>query len=318
LTEFTTKLSALKIAANKEGLKRDNLIMPMIITEKYHEFRKILVTTPVNSIVTETQRILDSGISRIMIFGIPKKRDTEGSEAWNPKGIIQRALRKIKINFGDSVQVITDTCVCQYNLSGQCGFINARGFDINNDRSLFNLNRVALSHAEAGSNVVSPSSMMDGQVATIRSCLEENGYNSVKIMSLAAKYASSLYSPFRSTAFSKIGRKTRIDKSSYQLSYSNFRESLNEIEMDLKEGADIIMIKPSMISSDLIMETKRRFGCPLAAQNVSGEYLMVRTCAEKGLINESECLLEYAISMRRAGADLIMSYGLNKIIDYLD
>jgi porphobilinogen synthase len=318
LNEYNSKLAALKIAANKEGLKRDNLIMPMIITEKRREFPKILVTTPVNSIVTETQRIMDSGISRIMIFGIPKRRDIKGSEAWNPKGIIQRALRKIKVNFGDSVQLITDMCVCQYNLSGHCGYINTHGFGINNDRSLLYLKQIALSQAEAGSDVVAPSSMMDGQVAAIRSCLEENGFNNVKIMALAAKYASSLYSPFRSTAFSNIGTKIRLDKSSYQLSYTNIRESLHEIAMDLEEGADMIMIKPSMISSDLIMETKRRFDCLLAVQNVSGEYIMIRTCGEKGFINVSEYILEYAISMRRAGADLIMSYGLNKITEYLD
>jgi porphobilinogen synthase len=288
--------------------------MPVIITEKRHEFPNYLITTPMSSLVTETHRILESGISRIMIFGIPKKRNAEGSEAWNSRGIIQRGLRKIKNNFGDRVEVLTDLCVCQYNLSGHCGTSNG----MNNDRSLFNIKRIALSHAEAGSDVVAPSSMMDGQVATIRSCFEENGFNSVKIMSLAAKYASSLYSPFRSTAFANIGGKIRIDKSSYQLSCSNFRESLNEIQMDLEEGADMIMIKPSMVYSDLIMETKRRFGCPLAVQNVSGEYLMVRTSADKGFINEGEWMLEYVISMRRAGADLIMSYGLNKIIEYLD
>jgi porphobilinogen synthase len=318
LKEYTSKLRALKEAAHKERLTRDNLVMPVIITEKHHEFPNYLVTTPMNSIVTETQRILESGISRIMIFGIPMKRNAEGSESWNPRGIIQRALRKIKNNFGDRVEVLTDLCVCQYNLSGQCGTSNAQGLGMNNDRSLFNIKRIALSHAEAGSDVVAPSSMMDGQVATIRSCFEENGFNSVKIMSLAAKYASGLYSPFRSTAFANIGGKIRIDKSSYQLSCPNFRESLNEIQMDLEEGADMIMIKPSMVSSDLIMETKRRFGCPLAVQNVSGEYLMVRTSANKGFINEGEWMLEYVISMRRAGADLIMSYGLNKIIEYLD
>ena len=292
--------------------------MPVIITEKRHEFPNYLITTPMSSLVTETQRILESGISRIMIFGVPKKRNAEGSEAWNSRGIIQRGLRKIKNNFGDRVEVLTDLCVCQYNLSGHCGTSNAQGLGMNNDRSLFNIKRIALSHAEAGSDVVAPSSMMDGQVATIRSCLEENGFNRVKIMSLAAKYASSLYSPFRSTAFANIPGKIRFDKSSYQLPYPNFRESLNEIQMDLEEGADMIMIKPSMASSDLIMEAKRRFGCPLAVQNVSGEYLMVRTSADKGFINEGEWMLEYVIGMRRAGADLIMSYGLNKIIEYLD
>jgi porphobilinogen synthase len=292
--------------------------MPVIITEKRHNLPNYLMTIPMNSLVTETQRILESGISRIMIFGIPKKRNAEGSEAWNSRGIIQRALRKIKNNFGDRVEVLTDLCVCQYNLSGHCGTSNAQGLGVNNDRSLINIKRIALSQAEAGSDVVAPSSMMDGQVATIRSSFEENGFKRVKIMSLATKYASGLYSPFRSTAFANIPGKIRFDKSSYQLAYHNFRESLNEIQMDLEEGADMIMIKPSMASSDLIIEAKRRFGCPLAVQNVSGEFLMVRSSADKGFINECEWMLEYVISMRRAGADLIMSYGLNKIIEYLD
>jgi porphobilinogen synthase len=292
--------------------------MPIIITEKRFESPNYLITIPINSLVTEIQRILESGISRVMIFGIPKKRNAEGSEAWNSRGIIQRALRKIKNNFGDRVEVLTDLCVCQYNLSGHCGTSNSQGFWMNNDRSLINIKRIALSHAEAGSDVVAPSSMMDGQVATVRSCFEENGFKRVKIMSLASKYASSLYSPFRSTAFANSPGKIRFDKSSYQLPYHNFRESLNEIQMDLEEGADMIMIKPSMASSDLIIEAKRRFGCPLAVQNVSGEYLMVRSSADKGFIDECEWMLEYVISMRRAGADLIMSYGLNKIIEYLD
>jgi porphobilinogen synthase len=171
--------------------------MPIIITEKRFESPNYLITLPMNSLVTETQRILDSGISRIMIFGIPKNRNAEGSEAWNSRGIIQRALRKIKNNFGDRVELLTDLCVCQYNLSGHCGTSNSQGLWMNNDRSLINIKRIALSHAEAGSDVVAPSSMMDGQVATIRSCFEENGFKRVKIMSLATKYASNLYSPFR-------------------------------------------------------------------------------------------------------------------------
>jgi porphobilinogen synthase len=318
LKEFRTKLSVLKKVAHKERLTRDNLVMPIIITEKRFESPNYLITIPLNSLVTETQKILELGISRIMIFGIPKKRNAEGSEAWNSRGIIQRALRKIKNNFGDRVEVITDLCVCQYNLSGHCGTSNSQGLWMNNDRSLINIKRIALSHAEAGSDVVAPSSMMDGQVATIRSCFEEHGFKRVKIMSLATKYASSLYLPFRSTAFANSPGKIRFDKSSYQSPYPNFRESLNEIQMDLEEGADMIMIKPSMTSSDLIIEAKRRFGCPLAVQNVSGEYFMVRSSADKGFINESEWMLEYVISMRRAGADLIMSYGLKKIIEYLD
>jgi porphobilinogen synthase len=293
--------------------------MPIIITEKAPEFPpSYMITTPIRSIVTETQKILETGITKIMIFGIPKKRNTEGSEAWNPRGIIQRALRKIKNNFGDRIEVSTDICVCQYNLSGHCGTINMHGLGINNDESLSNIKRIALSHAEAGSDIVAPSSMMDGQVSTIKGCLEENGFKRVKIMSFAAKYASGLYSPFRSTAFANIQQQIKIDKSSYQVPYANLRESLNEIRMDLDEGADIIMVKPSTVSSDLIIEAKRRFCCPLGVQNVSGEYSMIRTASDRGFINEGEWMLEYAIGMKRAGADLIMSYGLNKIIEYLD
>lgn len=202
-------------------------------------------------------------------------------------------------------------------MSGHCGTINQLGTDVDNDASLTNIETIALSHAEAGADVLTPSSMMDGQVHVVKNSLKENGFHKVKIMSFAAKYASSLYSLFRTTAFSNFQLNDKINKSTYQVSCSNFRESLNEIQMDLNEGADIIMIKPSMGTLDLIAEVKRRFCCPLAVQNVSGEYLMIKTASDRGLINEDEWIFGYVIGMKRAGADLIMSYSLDRIIRHL-
>lgn len=314
MKETDTRLSLLKKMARKVNLTKGNFIMPIIVNEMHRESSSnYLVTTPISAMISKVQKILDTGITKVMIFGIPGKRDISGSEAWNSRGIIQRALKKIKTNFGNRIEVSTDVCVCQYNLSGHCGTNNQLGTDIDNDASLFNIEAIARSHAEAGADLLSLSSMMDGQVSIVKNCLEENGFNKIKIISFAAKYASSLYSPFRTTAFSNFQLNSKINKSTYQVPCSNFHECLNEIQMDLNEGADIIMIKPSMGTLDLIAEVKRRFCCPLGVQNVSGEYAMIKAASDRGLINEDEWIFGYVIGMKRAGADLIMSYGLDRI-----
>jgi porphobilinogen synthase len=304
--------------ACEAGLRKSNLIMPLIVDESRSNSSRYLMTTSIDALDNKVQKVFDSGIKKIMLFGIPKVRNSKASEAWNPKGVVQRAVARIKKNFGNKLQVSTDVCVCQYNLSGQCGTMNSSGTDIDNDASLIGIKTIALSHAEAGSDILAPSSMMDGQVSCIRKCLKENGFRNISIMSFSAKYASCLYSPFRATAFSNYHLTGKIDKSTYQLSCSNFRQSLNEIQMDLNEGAKMIMVKPGIVSSDLIVAIKNRFNCPVAVQNVSGEYLMIRTASDKGLINEDEWALAYLIGMRRAGADMIMSYHIERILRYLE
>jgi porphobilinogen synthase len=305
--------------ASKVCLTKGNLIMPVILSELQRQVSgTYLATTPLFALVGEIQKILDMGITQIMIFGIPKSRNIMGTEAWNPRGIVQSALKIIRTNFGNSILVLTDVCVCQYNLSGHCGTVNQAGTDIDNDASIINMKKIALSLAESGADIVAPSSMMDGQVSAIKNCLLENGFHKVKIMPFAAKTASSLYKPFRTAAFLNFQMDSKINKSKYQVSCGNLREILNEIQLDLNEGADIVMIKPGLAAADLIIEAKRRFCCPLAVQNVSGENLMMKTASEKGLIDHDEWMLAYLVGMKRAGAELIMSYDLDRIIRHLD
>ena len=309
--------SFLKRMAGEAGLRKSNLIMPLIVDESGSNSRYLMIT-PMDSLENKVQKVLDLGIKKIMLYGIPKTRNAKATEAWNPKGVVQSAVRRIKKNFGHEVEVSTDVCVCQYNLSGQCGTMNISATDIDNDASLIGIKTIALSHAEAGSDILAPSSMMDGQVSCIRQCLKENGFPNISIMSFSAKYDSCLYSPFRSTTFDNYHQTRKINKSTYQLSYSNIRQSLHEIQIDLNEGAKIIMVKPGIVSSDLIVAIKNRFNCPVAVQNVSGEYLMIKMASEKRLINEDEWALAYLMGMRRAGADMIMSYHIELISKYLE
>lgn len=311
-------MSLFENMASKVNLTKRNLIMPLILSESLHQDSgNSLVTIPVSALVEEIQKIVNMGITNIMIYGIPKFRNILGTEAWNPRGIVQSGLNVLRRNFGNSIKVLADVCVCQYNLSGHCGTIDQSGTDIDNDASISNMNKIALTLAESGADIVAPSSMMDGQVLSIKNCLRENGFHKVKIMSFAAKTASSLYSPFRTAAFSNFQMNHKINKSKYQVSAGNLREILTEIQLDLNEGADIVMIKPSLAAADIIMEARRRFCCPLAVQNVSGEYLMMKIASERGLIDQDEWMLAYLIGMKRAGAELIMSYNLDRIIPHL-
>jgi len=259
--------------------------------------------TPVEKIEQHVQSVVDRGISSIIIFGIPKNRDQNGSHAFDRKGVVQQAARAIKSGFGSSVSVATDVCVCQYNLSGHCG-ITTRG-RVDNDTTLHVLAEIAASHVEAGADIVAPSSMMDGQVHTIKGTLCARGLKSM-ILSYSAKHASSLYTPFRSAAFAKTT--SRLDKSPYQVSYANPRQVLMEIETDINEGADMVMIKPALAYLDLVRMVKDRFSHPVAVQNVSGEYAMIKAAAMRGLIDEEEWKVSSIASIKRAGADRIISY----------
>lgn len=296
------------------GLRKIHLIFPVFVSDKPGKIGSMpgMPVTPVEEIDQHVQSIVDSGISSLIVFGLPKSRDQKGSPAFDRKGLVQRAVRKIKSGFSGSVNVVTDVCVCQYNLTGHCGIVvNDR---VDNDSTLRVLSEIAASHAEAGADVVAPSSMMDGQVQAIRSELFARGLKA-GILSYSAKHASSLYAPFRSAAFANA--KARLDKSSYQVSYANPRQVLLEIETDISEGADMVMIKPALAYLDLVRMVKDKFNYPIAVQNVSGEYAMIKAAAMRGLIDEEEWMVSSIASIKRAGADRIISYFALDVAKYL-
>lgn len=296
------------------GLRREHLISPVFVSERSANEAKSMPgmpVTPVAQIVNRVQSIADTGISSIIIFGIPKDRDRTGSAAYDRNGVVQTAVRDIRAAFGRQMSIITDVCVCQYNLTGHCGLlVNGQ---VHNDSTLKVLSEVAVSHAQAGADIVAPSSMMDGQVGSIRSALARQGF-STRILSYSAKHFSSLYTPFRSAAFAKKGV---IDKSSYQVSFANPKQTLREIETDIQEGADMVMIKPGLAYLDLVRAVKDRFDMPVAVQNVSGEYAMVKAAGKRGWIDEDEWKVLSIASMKRAGADRIISYFALELADCL-
>jgi len=258
---------------------------------------------PLEDVVDEVGTISDLNIPAVMIFGLPAKKDDEGSSAFDEKGIVQNAISEIRKNYGDEMVIMADVCLCQYTSSGHCGLV--KGDKIENDSSIATLSKIALSQAKAGVDIVSPSAMMDGQVAAIRSALDDEGFSDVAIMSHSAKHRSSFYSPFRDAAecAPKFG-----DRKTYQVPYTNAREALREVETDINEGVDIVMIKPALPYLDLIAETKKRFNIPVSAYSVSGEYALVKGAAIQGWIQEKEIIHEILYSIKRAGADMIVTY----------
>jgi porphobilinogen synthase len=302
-------------------LRKKDIVFPIFVQDVGMEINHIdsmpgVTITTLPQTINQVQKVLDAGISSIIVFGIPKDRSDSGSYASNKKGIVQRALLMIKNGFGDLINVTTDVCVCQYNLSGHCT-TSINNHKIDNDRTIQFLSEIAISHAEAGADVVAPSSMMDGQVLSIKRSLEKNGFNKTKILSYSVKYHSSLYTPFRSATFSKKCNYNKLNKSSYQIAYTNPKETMREIETDIREGADMVMIKPAMSYLDIIYMVKENFNFPLAVQNVSGEYAMVKAAARQGWIEEEEVKVSSIVSMKRAGADKIVSYFGLDIAKYL-
>jgi porphobilinogen synthase len=256
----------------------------------------------VDALVKEAEEVRNLGIPSILLFGIPEKKDELGSGAYGKDGIVQRAVRELKKKVSDLV-VVTDVCMCEYTSHGHCGVI--KDGDVDNDSTLDLLARTALSHAEAGADMVAPSDMMDGRVGAIRERLDENEFSHIPIMSYAAKYSSSFYGPFRDAAHSapQFG-----DRRSYQMDPANSREAIREISLDVEEGADIIMVKPALAYLDVIRWARREFDLPLAAYNVSGEYSMIKAAAEKGWLDGNRVMMEVLTSIKRAGADIIITY----------
>lgn len=256
----------------------------------------------IDVLVEECKEIVDLGIPAIILFGIPSHKDEVGSEAYDEEGIIQRAVRAIKKEIKDLV-VITDVCMCEYTSHGHCGVL--RGDEILNDETNELLAKEALTHAKAGADIIAPSDMMDGRVTAIRKILDENGFQNIPIMSYAAKYASGFYGPFREAAEStpKFG-----DRRSHQMNPANVLEALWEVELDIQEGADIVMVKPAGPYLDVIYRVKEKFGMPTAAYQVSGEYSMIKAAALNNWIDGQRVMMESLISIKRAGADLILTY----------
>ena len=270
---------------------------------------------PAKDIVRAAEDLREKGIFAILLFGIPAQKDAGASEAFNPEGIIQQAVRSIKAAIPDMV-VITDVCACEYTDHGHCGIITDGpcGPDLDNDRSLELMAAIAVSHARAGADIVAPSCMLDGMVAVIRRALDEAGFTDTAIMSYSTKFASALYGPFREAADSGY---SFGDRSTYQINPANGREAIRESELDCREGADILMVKPAGFYLDLVAAI-RTFGLPVAAYQVSGEYAMIKAAAARGWIDEKNVVMESLLCIRRAGADLIITYFAGDVAGWLD
>ncbi|UOD34708.1 porphobilinogen synthase [Deferribacteraceae bacterium V6Fe1] len=297
-------------------LTLDDLIQPLFVTE-FDGVKKEIASMPgiyqmdIENTVKECIELEKLGIKAIILFGIPKHKDEMGSEAYNDNGIIQKAIKAIKENC-KNLYVITDVCMCEYTSHGHCGII--KDGDVNNDETLKYLALEALSHAKAGADMVAPSDMMDGRIAAIRDILDGNGFENIPIMSYSAKFASAYYGPFRDAAEStpQFG-----DRRSYQMDSANRLEAIRESELDLMEGADILMVKPALAYLDIIRETKDTYNVPLAAYNVSGEYSMIMGAIERGWFDKNRIILETLTSIKRAGADLILTYFAKEVAKIL-
>lgn len=299
------------------SLDSKDLISPVFVEENSDRAAPIESMSGVsrlslNDLDKECQQLVDLGIPAVMMFGIPAVKDQTGSGAYAKNGIVQQSLRQIKKKFEGKLVTVTDVCLCQYTNHGHCGLV--RGGRILNDATLQVLQRIALSHVEAGADIVAPSCMMDGQVQAIRAALDASGFTDVSIMSYAAKHASKLYDPFRAAASSapSFG-----DRKSYQVPFSNAREALREIDLDIREGADIVMIKPALPYLDIIYRARTRWNLPIAAYQVSGEYAMIKSAAAKGYIKERDIALESLTAIKRAGADMIITYYAKEAADWL-
>ncbi|MEA3421898.1 MAG: porphobilinogen synthase [Acidobacteriota bacterium] len=313
------RLRSLKLI-KETRLSIDDLILPLFIDENIEGRNK----KPINSMPGQyrfsiegaVKEVLDArsmGIKSVLLFGIPRKKDEMGSEAFNREGVIQRAVREIK-NEVEDVIIITDLCLCEYTSHGHCGLVDIENGKVVNDPTLNVLGKIAVSQAEAGADIVAPSGMMDGMVKAIRAALDNDGFIDTAIMSYAAKYNSALYGPFRDAADSgyKFG-----DRSGYQMDFSNAREALREVELDVEEGADIVMVKPALFYLDIISKVRARFDVPLAAYSVSGEYSMIAAASENGYLNREEVIMEGLTAIKRAGADLIITYFAKDIAKFL-
>ena len=312
--------SALRNLVRETHLNAHNFVLPLFVSEKVQQRRPIASMLGVfqlsaKEVADEARAAQDLGLQAVLLFGIPEQKDEKASGAYAENGIVQTALRAIKSKCPDLV-TITDVCLCEYMSHGHCGVVRTDGdrFHILNDETVELLVKTAISHAAAGADIVAPSDMMDGRVGAIREALDVKGFDQTAIMSYAAKFASAFYGPFREAAESppQFG-----DRRSYQMDFANGKEALREVALDIEEGADIVMVKPALPYLDILWRVRERFGKPTAVYHVSGEYAMVKGAVEKGFLNERDAVLEIMTALKRAGADIIVTYWARELARWL-
>lgn len=309
---------ALRELLQETRLSAKDLIAPVFVQEDLKKPEKIdsmpdIQRFPLSRLAGEIDRIVDLDIRAVILFGLPSQKDAGATSAFNDRGIVQKSIEVVRRKFGSKVVIITDVCLCQYTTHGHCGLIVDKKID--NDKSINTLAKVAISHAKAGADIVAPSAMMDGQVQAIRKGLDTEGYSDVAIMSYSAKQASPLYAPFRDAAHSapELG-----DRLTYQMPFSNAKEAMREIETDIAEGVDIVMIKPAIPYLDLIYKTRQATNLPICAYSVSGEYALIRAAAMNGWIDENAVMTEFLTSIKRSGADMIITYHAKRMAELLN
>ncbi len=312
------KTAALRDMLNQIYLKPSNLIYPIFVDETIKKPVAIdsmpgYSRLPISQVAEEGKQALLQGVKSVILFGIPAKKDDTGTSAFAKNGVVQNAIRELKKAHGDNLVLIGDICLCEYTSQGHCGIVKDE--DVQNDQTLELLGKVAVSQAEAGIDIVAPSAMMDGQVGAIRDALDDAGFDQVPIMAYSAKYASAFYGPFRDAAEStpQFG-----NRKSYQMSQGNVEEALREIELDIAEGADMIMVKPALAYLDIISLAKANFDVPIVAYNVSGEYSLVKAAAKNGWVDEKAITNEILTGIKRAGADLIITYHAKDLKTWLN
>lgn len=306
-TRRLRRTEGIRRLVRENSLQLNDLIYPIFI-EEGTGIESEIASMPgikrfsLDTVSKELDEVSQLNIPAVLLFGIPSSKDETGSETWNDQGIIQQAIRFIKKHY-PQLYVITDVCFCEYTSHGHCGIIHNN--DVDNDATLVNLAKQVISHAKAGADMVAPSGMMDGMIAAIREALDQSGFPNLPVMSYAVKYASGFYGPFRDAADStpSFG-----DRRTYQMDPSNRDEALREANFDDQEGADILMVKPALSYLDIIRDIKNNFDRPVACYNVSGEYAMIKAAGEKGWIDEEKVMMESLLSMKRAGADIIITY----------
>jgi porphobilinogen synthase len=312
----TRQSEPLRALVRETHLSIDQFIYPMFVAEGIDQPQPIssmpgIVQWPLELLGREAERIANLGIPAVLLFGIPGEKDGVGSQAYAPQGIIQQAIRLLKAEVPELL-VMTDVCLCEYTDHGHCGVIHDG--TVLNDESLSLLARMALSHVEAGADLVAPSDMMDGRVGAIRQALDEHGFQQTPVMAYSAKFASGFYGPFREAAGStpQFG-----DRRSYQMDPANVREALREVDLDIVEGADVVMVKPALAYLDVIRQVRDHCNLPIAAYNVSGEFSMIKAAAQQGWIDERRIVMEVLTGIRRAGADMIISYFAPDVAQWL-
>jgi porphobilinogen synthase len=312
---------ALRSLVRETVLQKDDFILPLFVSEKV-EHRSAVASMPgvhqlsLAELVKEAAAAHAEGVSSVLLFGIPSHKDEEATQAYAAEGIVQRAVRELKRALPELI-VITDVCLCEFMSHGHCGIAEFHGDDVHvhNDASVELLVRTAVSHAEAGADIVAPSDMMDGRIGAMRRGLDAAGFQDTVIMSYAAKFASAFYGPFRDAAEStpKAG-----DRRSYQMDSANALEALREVALDIEEGADMVMVKPGLPYLDIVWRVKERFGLPTAVYNVSGEYAMIKAAAANGWLDERATVLEQMLAFKRAGADLVVTYWARDLVRWLE